>query len=82
MGLDSIWDAEGEYLTKKSKGFKASSTGCDCCSVKLTTEEEVRKEAIDSLHYILRATDFFKWNIQDLLKDARKEVKLRSSSQD
>lgn len=74
MGLDSIWGNDGEYLTKKSKCFSARSTGCSCCSTQLTTEKEVRKEVVDSLSYILRASDFFKWNIKDLLKEARKKI--------
>ena len=72
MGLDSIWDDEGQYLKKNSKGFSARSTGCSCCSTTLDTEKEVRKEAIDSLHYILRATRYFKWDIDKLLKEAKK----------
>ena len=74
MGLDSIWDEEGNWLTNKSNGFSARSTGCSCCSVKLETEKEVRKEAIDSLHWILRASRYFKWDIDSLLKKAKTEM--------
>lgn len=80
MGLDSIWDEDGEYLTKKSKGFSARSTGCSCCSSELFTEESVRKEVIKSLQDIFRAVRFFKWDIDILWKEAKKEVKSIDSS--
>jgi len=66
MGLDSIWDEEGDYLNKRSKGFFARSTGCSCCSIDLTTEEEVKKEAVSSLSYMIRAVRFFKWDIEEI----------------
>jgi hypothetical protein len=70
MGLASIWDEKGDYLTENSKGFSARTVGCGCCSVELTTELEVKKEALDSLGYILLACRFFKWDIKDLIKIA------------
>ena len=76
MGLDSIWDEEGEWLTSKSKGFKARSTGCDCCSSELTTPDEVKKEAIDSLRWIWLASTYFKWNLKKMLSEAKKLHKL------
>lgn len=79
MGLDSIWDEEGNYLTKESKGFRARSTGCSCCSCELETEEKVRKEAVDSLSFILIAADFFKWDMSEIITEARNEVKPNSS---
>lgn len=74
MGLDSIWNDEGEYLNLKprSKGFRARSTGCSCCSIELDTEAEVKREAIDSLMNVLLATQYFKWNFAELIKVARK----------
>ena len=75
MGLDSIWNAEGEYLTKKSKDFKARSTGCSCCSASLTTESDVKKEAIDSLTFIIKASNYFKWSLSEILKEAEKKEK-------
>jgi len=77
MGLDSIWDGDGEYLSKSSKSFRARSTGCDCCSVELDTPEEVRKEALDSLEYIVVACEFFGWDIDRLINKARREYKKR-----
>ena len=72
MGLDSIWDNEGNYLTKKSKGFSARSTGCSCCSSTLDTKEEVRKEMLDSLKYVVRGCNYFRWKVDDLVKEANK----------
>ena len=69
MVLDSIWDGKGEWLTKESKTFRARSSGCSCCSMELTTEKEVRKETISSLHWVLRASRHFKWDIQKLLEE-------------
>lgn len=80
MGLDSIWDDRGEYLVKESKGFDARSTGCSCCSHKLNTEKDVRKEAIESLSYILRATDYFGWDIQELKNQAREQVEIQNDA--
>lgn len=73
MGLDSIWNEEGDCLVKKTEGFKARSTGCSCCSSELATESEVRKEAIQSLMYILRAAWFFNWDFVELVKEAKAE---------
>lgn len=75
MGLDSIWDDEGNFLTKKSKGFRAKSTGCSCCSSELTTENEVKKEAILSLGMIIRASDYFKWDWKRIMNEGKKESK-------
>ena len=75
MGLDSIWDENGNCLTKKSKGFTARSTGCSCCSYGLCDEKDVREEALNSLHYILRASRYFKWDIRKLIKEANKIMK-------
>lgn len=76
MGLDSIWDEDGEWLTSDSKGFKARSTGCSCCSIELSNEQEVREECVKSLSWILRAGYYFNWDFEDLMKDAN--VKLES----
>jgi hypothetical protein len=78
LGLDEIWSKESNWLTEKSKvkdGFKARSTGCGCCSTELETEEEVKKEAIDSLSMIIRAQRFFKWNMNELLKLGEEKMK-------
>lgn len=75
MGLDSIWTEEGDYLTKKSQKFKARSTGCSCCSCELHTEKEVRKEAIDSLSMITRASRYFGWDLDELIKEAKKKMR-------
>lgn len=71
MGLDSIWDEEGNYLTMKSKGFRARSTGCSCCSTQLETEEEIRKEAENSLIQIIISARFFKWDWENFFKKAK-----------
>lgn len=76
MTFDSIWDEEGNWLTKSSKGFRARSTGCSCCSSELTTEAEVKKEVIDTLTFILRGADYFKWDVQKLLREAKKSIEV------
>lgn len=75
MGLEHIWDDEGNYLKKNSKGFRTRSTGCSCCSYDLTTKEEVEKEAIDSLMNVLIASDYFKFNFVNLISEARRKAK-------
>ena len=75
MGLNGIWSDEGEYLKRKSKGFSARSTGCDCCSCTLDTEHEVRDEAVNSLVSILRAVRFFRWDFVLLVTEAKKVMR-------
>ena len=80
MGFKSIWDEDGNYLTKKSKGFRARSTGCDCCSVELTTKEEVEKEIIESFENILFAVDYFDFSIQELIKKAKEQKRKKQEA--
>lgn len=72
MGIASIWDKNGNWLRMNSKGFSCRSTGCSCCSVELETEAEVKREAIDSLRWVWLASRYFKWDFEDLLKQAEK----------
>jgi len=72
MGLDSIWDLDGNWLTKRSRGFRARSTGCSCCSTELDTEGKVKEEAIDSLRWVLKARDYFNWDFGKMVTKARK----------
>lgn len=75
MGLHSIWNQDGDFLKKNSKGFSARSTGCSCCSTQLETEEEVKKEAVESLMYIMKACVYFDWDLGELAKLAAKQDK-------
>jgi hypothetical protein len=77
MGLESLWNEEGEYLTKRSEKFRTRSTGCSCCSVQLDTEAEVRKEAIDSLSNVLLAQKYFNWDLDKLIREAKKDEKFK-----
>lgn len=77
MVLDSIWDEDCNYLKRRSKGFKARSSGCSCCSIDLSNEEEVRKEVIKSLVEVILARDYFRWDFTKLVKEARKDKKIR-----
>ena len=73
MVLNSIYDENGNYLTNKSKGFHARSCGCSCCSTDLHSEQDVKKEAIESLKVVLTASKFFKWDVQKLINRAKKK---------
>jgi len=75
MGLGSIWDHTGNYLTKRSRGFRARSTGCSCCSTELTTEAEVRKEAMDSLYWVMKAANYFGWDIKKMISQSKQRRK-------
>lgn len=77
MGLDSIWNYEGNYLTSRKEKFDARSTGCSCCSVTLDTEKEVRKEAIESLVEILLAAKYFGWSLKGMITEASQDEKLK-----
>lgn len=79
MGLASIWDDQGNYLKSKprSTGFRARSTGCSCCSSELETEDEVKREAINSLAEILVAKEFFRWSLPKLMEAAKDTEKFK-----
>lgn len=72
MGLDSIWNEEGNSLRNRKEGFKARSTGCACCSANLDTEKDVKEEALWSLMWVMRAAYYFKWDQSTLEADAKK----------
>lgn len=77
MGLDSIWNSEGDYLTKRTDKFEARSTGCSCCSMELDTESEVREHTIESLVEILTASKYFGWNFTKMIQEAKKNEKFK-----
>lgn len=83
MGLESIWGESGSRFTgKKKEGFQAKGTGCSCCATHLYEEEDVKREAINSLEEIMVAARYFKWDhdmMDNLVRQARKLAKERFS---
>lgn len=76
MGLDSFW-SDKDSNTETELGFYSRSMGCDCCSNRLETKEDVRKEVVDSLVQVLAAKEFFKFSLVGLLMDAKKALAQR-----
>ena len=77
MSLDSIWDDEGNYLNKKSKHWKARTTGCSCCSADIDSDEELKKNALDSLIEVIIAQEVLKQDILGWIKEAKKSEKYK-----
>ena len=53
--------------------YYARTNGCDCCSTELQNRGDIRDEAIESIKVVLTACDYFKWDIQELVKEAAKK---------
>ena len=63
------------YVNEKKQeyptcGFTSRSDGCSCCSADCQTEDEVKKEAIESLKVVKKAAAHFNWNVEEMLKEA------------
>jgi hypothetical protein len=74
--MDSIWDNEGNYLNKNSKGWKARTTGCDCCSTDITELKDLKGCVISNFVEILIAQEYLKWDLKDLINKAKKRKKI------
>ena len=70
MGIDNFWAEWENYRDLKRKGFSSRTTGCSCCSNELTDRKEIRKEAINSLYEVIKACEYFKWDIFALVRTA------------